>query len=97
MQFVFKYIDPKDEEKPFVFTVAITAQKKYSGNALVHMLQVTLNFQANSFRNQVIFFQIRSTCFDLDQFGAGKKHRSQAPSFRSLFTNTESILNIQRS
>ena len=94
MQFVFKYIDPKDEEKPFVFTVAITAQKKYSGNALV---QVTLNFQANSFRNQVNLFQIRSTCFDLDQFGAGKKHRSQAPSFRSLFTNTESILNIQRS
>ena len=36
LQFVFKYIDPKDEEKPFVFTVAITTQKKYSGNALVN-------------------------------------------------------------
>ncbi|KAJ7386642.1 kinetochore-associated Ndc80 complex subunit spc25 [Desmophyllum pertusum] len=29
LQFVFKYIDPKDEEKPFVFTVAITNQDKY--------------------------------------------------------------------
>ena len=58
---MFKYIDPKDEEKPFVFTVAITAQKKYSGNALVHMLQVTLNFQAYSFRD------LRSICSKLDQ------------------------------
>ena len=32
LQFVFKYIDPEDEEKLFVFTVAITAQNKYSGN-----------------------------------------------------------------
>ncbi|KAL9967093.1 hypothetical protein ACROYT_G025257 [Oculina patagonica] len=30
LQFVFKYIDPKDEEKPFVFTVAITNQDKYN-------------------------------------------------------------------
>jgi len=60
LQFVFKYIDPKDEEKPFVFTVAITAQKKYSGNALVHMLQVTLNFR-------LISFKTRSICSKLDQ------------------------------
>jgi len=32
LQFVFKYIDPKDEEKPFVFTVAITNHDKYNGN-----------------------------------------------------------------
>lgn len=39
LQFVFKYIDPKDEEKPFVFTVAITNHDKYNGNA-----NVLLNF-----------------------------------------------------
>ena len=33
LQFVFKYIDPKDEERPFVFTVAITNHDKYNGNA----------------------------------------------------------------
>ena len=32
---MFKYIDPKDEEKPFVFTVAITNHDKYNGNANV--------------------------------------------------------------
>lgn len=30
LQFVFKYIDPHDEEKLFVFTVAITDQNQYS-------------------------------------------------------------------
>lgn len=30
LQFVFKYIDPKDEERPFVFTVAITSHDKYN-------------------------------------------------------------------
>ena len=35
LQFVFTYIDPKDEEKPFVFTVAITNHDKYNGNANV--------------------------------------------------------------
>lgn len=54
LQFVFKYIDPKDEEKPFVFTVAITAQKKYSVKNcmpevqgledMVHQLNTTNNF-----------------------------------------------------
>lgn len=29
---MFKYIDPNDEEKPFVFTVSITNQGIYSGN-----------------------------------------------------------------
>ena len=36
LQFVFKYIDPKDEDKPFVFTVAITNQDKYNGNAVTY-------------------------------------------------------------
>ena len=35
LQFVFKYIDPKDEDKPFVFTVAITDQNKYKGNFII--------------------------------------------------------------
>ena len=35
LQFVFKYIDPKDEERPFVFTVAITSHDKYNGNTNV--------------------------------------------------------------
>ncbi|XP_058964527.2 kinetochore protein Spc25-like [Pocillopora verrucosa] len=30
LQFVFKYIDPKDEDRPFVFTVAITSLDKYN-------------------------------------------------------------------
>ncbi|CAH3177544.1 unnamed protein product [Porites lobata] len=30
LQFVFKFIDPNDEEKPFVFTVSITNQGTYS-------------------------------------------------------------------
>lgn len=30
LQFVFKCIDPKDEERPFVFTVAITSHDKYN-------------------------------------------------------------------
>lgn len=34
LQFVFKYIDPNDEEKPFVFTVSITNQGTYSGNVV---------------------------------------------------------------
>ena len=36
LQFVFKYIDPKDEDKPFVFTVAITSLDKYNGKTLSH-------------------------------------------------------------
>jgi len=61
-----------------------------------YMLQVRLNLQVNSFPNQVILFQprsicfkldqlvstLRSTCFDLDPFGAGKKHMSEATSHR---------------
>ena len=35
LQFVFKYIDPKDEDKPFVFTVAITDQNKYKGSVAI--------------------------------------------------------------
>ena len=34
LQFVFKYIDPNDEEKPFVFTVSINNQGIYSGNVV---------------------------------------------------------------
>lgn len=30
LQFVFKYIDPNDKDKPFVFTVSISNQDKYS-------------------------------------------------------------------
>ncbi|XP_068734814.1 uncharacterized protein [Montipora capricornis] len=54
LQFVFKYIDPEDEEKPFVFTVAITAQNKYSVTKcipevegmedMIHQLNATNNF-----------------------------------------------------
>ena len=36
LQFVFKYIDPKDEDRPFVFTVAITSLDKYNGKTLSH-------------------------------------------------------------
>ena len=32
---MFKCIDPKDEERPFVFTVAITSHDKYNGNTNV--------------------------------------------------------------
>ena len=31
LQFVYKYIDPTDWEKPFVFTVAISEEGKYNG------------------------------------------------------------------
>ena len=40
------------------------------------------------------FFQTRSICFNLGQFEAGKKHRSQATGHMSELANTESILNI---
>ena len=42
-------------------------------------------FLAYSIFKLVYFFQIRSICFNLGQFGAGKKHSSQATSHRSLF------------
>ena len=42
----------------------------------------------------VYFFQTTSICSNQSQFGAGKKHSSQATSHRSLLANTESILNI---
>ena len=50
-----------------------------------HGLSVARNFipQVNLFSNQVNLFQprslcqTRSPCFNLDQFGAGTKHRSQ--------------------
>ena len=52
-------------------------------------------FLGNSIFKLVYFFQTRSIIsLNLDQFGAGKKHRSQATSHRSLLPNTESILNI---
>ena len=41
-----------------------------------------------------LFFQTRSIFLNLDQFGAGKKLRSQATSDRSLLTNIESIVDI---
>lgn len=43
LQFVFKYIDPKDEEKPFVFTVAITNHDKYNGNANVLLIFIIIH------------------------------------------------------
>lgn len=43
LQFVFKYIDPKDEEKPFVFTVAITNHDKYNGNAYVLLIFIIIH------------------------------------------------------
>ena len=47
------------------------------------------------FQTKVNLSQPRSIiCFNLDQFGAGKKHRSQATSHRSLLAKAESILNI---
>ena len=62
------------------------------------MLQVRLNLQVNLFPNQVNLFQprsicfkldqlvstLRSTCFDLDPFGTGKKHMSQTTSHRDM-------------
>ena len=35
---------------------------------MMHMLQVRLNLQVNSFPNQVNLFQTRSICFNLGQF-----------------------------
>ena len=52
------------------------------------------NFIYLFFSNQVNLSQPRSVCFNLDQFGAGKKLRSQATSHRSLLSNTESIVDI---
>ena len=47
------------------------------------------------FQNQVNLSQSRSIiCLNLDQFGAAKKHRSQATSHRSLLANTGSILKL---
>jgi len=54
LQFVFKYIDPNEEDKPFVFTVAITNENKYTVKncmpeveglqEMVHQLNTTNNF-----------------------------------------------------
>ena len=70
---------------------------------MAYMLQVKIIVRLFYFFNSFSFFlkpaqlilsQPRSICFNLDQFGTGKKHRSQATSHRSLLANTGSILNI---
>ena len=39
---MFKYIDPNEEDKPFVFTVAITNENKYTGNVTVSTRELRL-------------------------------------------------------
>lgn len=65
---MFKYIDPNDEDKAFVFTVAITNQDKYTGNYVtvlpwIHRSEYRLTKSKRFLREDILIRNYRYQVF----------------------------------
>ena len=82
---IFQVMGANQNAQKSLFTDLLNASPEYYSRLRQCMLQVIFFLRSIRFQTRLICFNLGQFVLNLDQFGAHKKHSSQATSHRSLF------------